>query len=154
MNSLSLQCGPVHRTGTRRLRGSDDGDGVPGWCSSPLSNASQKKAKARFAWKFGFGANAVLLAILMVISCMMAPVAAELTVNRPTRSSKTMEVDSKTVSAVTHLKNVNVQRTLSSSAEALEAGDCLVVRFSPVDVYAADTYGPNGEPGPFNEELS
>ena len=74
MNNLRLKCGPVHRTGTRRLRGSDDGDGVPGWCSSPLSNAFEKKAKARFARKFGFGANAVLLAIMMVISSIVLAV--------------------------------------------------------------------------------
>lgn len=155
MNNLRLKCGPARRTGTQRLRGSDGGDGVPGWCSSPLSDAFEIKAKARFAWKFGFGANAVLLAILMVISSIVAPVDAELFVNRETEDANAIDVNDPTVSAVTYLKDLTIQSSPDGdSGSELIAGDCFVVRFSPVEEYAAETYGPNKEPGPFNEELT
>lgn len=50
----------------------------------------------------------MLTAILMVISSIVAPVAAELTVNRATEAANTIEVNDPTVSAVTYLKDLTI----------------------------------------------
>ena len=92
----------------------------------------------------------------MVISSIVAPVAAELTVNRKTAAANVIEVFDPTVSVVTTLKELTIQRVVDGvKPKALNAGDCLVIRFSPVDDYGPGIYGPDdSQIGPFVEELT